>query len=52
MSARAPLAGLPGPEPGTEWVTTNPLDVLATNFGKPAPLFEKVPKEDVTSWAA
>ena len=25
----------------------NPLDVLATNFGKPASLFEKFPRKDV-----
>jgi len=25
----------------------NPLDVLATNFGKPAALFEKFPHKDV-----
>jgi oxalate decarboxylase len=24
----------------------NPLDVLATNFGKPAALFEKFPRKD------
>jgi oxalate decarboxylase len=31
----------------TEWIGGNPLDVLATNFGKPASLFEKFPKRDV-----
>jgi oxalate decarboxylase len=25
----------------------NPADVLATNFGKPASLFQKFPKKDV-----
>jgi oxalate decarboxylase len=25
----------------------NPTDVLATNFGKPAALFEKFPRKDV-----
>jgi oxalate decarboxylase len=29
------------------WMAGNPLDVLATNFGKPASLFEKFPKRDV-----
>ena len=31
----------------SEWIAGNPTDVLATNFGKPAALFEKFPKEDV-----
>jgi oxalate decarboxylase len=31
----------------TEWMAGNPIDVLATNFGKPAELFEKFPKRDV-----
>jgi oxalate decarboxylase len=31
----------------TEWVAANPPDVLATNFGKPASLFEKFPHKDV-----
>ncbi|MDB5308945.1 MAG: cupin protein [Gemmataceae bacterium] len=31
----------------TEWMAGNPLDVLATNFGKPASLFEKFPRKDV-----
>jgi oxalate decarboxylase len=31
----------------TEWMAANPVDVLATNFGKPAALFEKFPKKDV-----
>jgi oxalate decarboxylase len=31
----------------TEWMAGNPPDVLATNFGKPAGLFEKFPKKDV-----
>jgi oxalate decarboxylase len=31
----------------TEWMAGNPLDVLATNFGKPAALFEKFPRKDV-----
>jgi oxalate decarboxylase len=29
------------------WMAGNPLDVLATNFSKPASLFEKFPKRDV-----
>jgi oxalate decarboxylase len=31
----------------SQWIAGNPLDVLATNFGKPASLFEKFPKHDV-----
>ena len=31
----------------TEWLAANPADVLATNFGKPASLFEKFPHKDV-----
>jgi oxalate decarboxylase len=31
----------------TEWMAGNPVDVLATNFSKPASLFEKFPKKDV-----
>jgi oxalate decarboxylase len=31
----------------TQWIAGNPPDVLATNFGKPAALFEKFPKNDV-----
>ena len=31
----------------SEWIAGNPLDVLATNFGQPASLFEKFPKKDV-----
>src|SRR5438309_204155 len=31
----------------TEWMAGNPVDVLATNFAKPAPLFQKFPKRDV-----
>jgi len=31
----------------TEWMAANPADVLATNFGKPAALFEKFPHKDV-----
>jgi oxalate decarboxylase len=31
----------------TEWMAANPVDVLATNFGQPASLFEKFPREDV-----
>jgi oxalate decarboxylase len=31
----------------SEWIAANPLDVLATNFGKPASLFEKFPRKDV-----
>src|SRR4051812_36105242 len=31
----------------TEWMAGNPTDVLATNFGKPAALFEKFPRRDV-----
>jgi oxalate decarboxylase len=29
------------------WIAGNPVGVLATNFGKPASLFEKFPREDV-----
>jgi oxalate decarboxylase len=31
----------------SEWIAGNPPDVLATNFGKPASLFEKFPHRDV-----
>jgi oxalate decarboxylase len=31
----------------SEWIAGNPPDVLATNFGKPADLFEKFPRKDV-----
>jgi oxalate decarboxylase len=31
----------------SQWIAGNPLDVLATNFGKPASLFEKFPHRDV-----
>src|SRR4051812_14601 len=31
----------------SEWIAGNPTDVLATNFGKPASLFEKFPHRDV-----
>ena len=31
----------------SEWMAGNPPDVLATNFGKPAALFEKFPHKDV-----
>lgn len=31
----------------SQWIAGNPADVLATNFGKPAALFEKFPKKDV-----
>jgi oxalate decarboxylase len=31
----------------TEWIAGNPIDVLATNFGKPASTFEKFPRKDV-----
>ena len=31
----------------TEWMAGNPPDVLATNFGEPASLFEKFPRRDV-----
>jgi oxalate decarboxylase len=31
----------------SEWIASNPPDVLATNFGKPALLFEKFPRRDV-----
>lgn len=29
------------------WIAGNPLDVLATNFNRPASLFEKFPRKDV-----
>ncbi len=31
----------------SQWISGNPLDVLATNFSKPATLFEKFPRKDV-----
>jgi oxalate decarboxylase len=31
----------------SEWIASNPVDVLATNFGRPAPLFQKFPHNDV-----
>lgn len=31
----------------SQWIVGNPTDVLATNFSKPASLFEKFPKKDV-----
>jgi oxalate decarboxylase len=31
----------------SQWVAGNPLDVLATNFSKPAALFDKFPHKDV-----
>jgi oxalate decarboxylase len=31
----------------SEWIAGNPPDVLATNFGKPAALFQKFPRRDV-----
>jgi oxalate decarboxylase len=31
----------------SEWMAGNPADVLATNFGKPAALFEKFPHKDI-----
>ncbi len=31
----------------SQWIAGNPADVLATNFGKPAGLFEKFPSRDV-----
>jgi len=31
----------------SQWIAGNPTDVLATNFNKPAALFEKFPKNDV-----
>ena len=31
----------------SQWIAGNPVDVLATNFSKPASLFEKFPKRDV-----
>jgi len=30
----------------SQWIAGNPTDVLATNFGKPASLFEKFPRQD------
>ena len=30
----------------SQWIAGNPADVLATNFGKPAALFERFPKGD------
>ncbi len=31
----------------SQWIAANPTDVLATNFGQPASLFEKFPRRDV-----
>lgn len=31
----------------SQWIAGNPLDVLATNFNKPAALFEKFPRKDI-----
>ncbi|ODU00544.1 MAG: oxalate decarboxylase [Planctomycetes bacterium SCN 63-9] len=31
----------------SQWIAGNPADILATNFSKPAALFEKFPKRDV-----
>jgi oxalate decarboxylase len=31
----------------SEWIAGNPLDVLATNFGKPASVFEAFPRKEV-----
>jgi oxalate decarboxylase len=31
----------------SQWIAGNPPDVLATNFGKPAAVFEKFPRRDV-----
>ena len=31
----------------SEWIAGNPPDVLATNFGQPASLFERFPRDDV-----
>ncbi len=31
----------------SQWIAGNPVDVLATNFSKPAELFEKFPRKDV-----
>jgi hypothetical protein len=31
----------------SEWIAGNPPDVLATNFGKPAAVFDKFPHKDV-----
>ena len=31
----------------SQWIAGNPIDVLATNFDKPAALFEKFPHKDV-----
>ncbi len=31
----------------SQWIASNPVDVLATNFSRPESLFEKFPKKDV-----
>jgi oxalate decarboxylase len=31
----------------SEWIAANPLDVLATNFGRPASVFQRFPRRDV-----
>ena len=31
----------------SQWIAGNPAEILATNFGKPAALFDKFPKSDV-----
>jgi oxalate decarboxylase len=54
MSAAQPSRILIGFNTGTykaidlsAWIAGNPVDVLATNFGKPGSLFEKFPRKDV-----
>jgi oxalate decarboxylase len=32
----------------SQWIAGNPVDVLATNFGKPAALFENFPRQDLS----
>jgi oxalate decarboxylase len=31
----------------SQWIAGNPLDILATNFSRPASCFEKFPRKDV-----
>ncbi len=31
----------------SEWMAGNPVDVLATNFGKPEAVFQRFPRRDV-----
>ena len=47
MTALVPVARLRNRQSRNPVGSCNPPDVLATNFGKPATLFEKFPRKDV-----